>query len=119
MAFPEQEVIALDVARDGACTCYGIGKAGLLLVAVTGAGNAAGEEGGLNEARAIDPPAAVPAPEVGRAEKQLCHGGVVRESVRQRGEVLGRDMAKRGLGKSAFRSRHHNAAAKAEAADIR
>ena len=55
MAFPEQKVIALDVARDGACTCHGVGKAGLLLVAVTGAGNATGEEGGLNEARAIDP----------------------------------------------------------------
>ena len=70
MAGPEQQVVAADIVR-------GAGKGVFLHVAVAGAGDGAGGQGGLRQTRAIDPPATVAAPQIGRADQASGDGGGV------------------------------------------
>ena len=93
MAFPEQQVVALVVTFDRPA------HGALLLVTVTRAGDAAGQQRRLHEARTIDPPAAVAAPKVGCAEEQRRDLRGVGLVPIDGGKVAARDMALRGLGK--------------------
>ena len=87
--FPEDEIAALErrIFAD-------VGPELVALhVAVAGAWDVAGGEGGLDQARAVDPKRRVPAPEIGDVEMQLRDGGWVFEWPVEGAEVFFGDEA--------------------------
>ena len=113
MAFPEQQIIALIGVADG-------GAHGLfLLVAVTGAGDAAGQQRRLNKARTIDPPTAVAAPEIGRANEQRRDLRRVGLSALDGCKMAQRNVPLRGFGEILGLCRDCDARSVAEAQQVR
>ena len=62
---------------------------GLLLIAVGGAGNAAGEAGGLDKARTVDAVAGIAAPQIGRAQEGRSHRNRVGSAGCHRTQMVG------------------------------
>ena len=96
VAGPEQELAGLERAFAAL-----LEKGRPLQVAVAGAVDPAGHQRRLDEARTVDPPAGIAAPEIGRAEKaeRLGHG----VGAAGRAEVGGRDPAELGPGEGPLR----------------
>ena len=108
MALPEQQIIA--VVR-GFCRF----TQSVLLIAVRRAGDVAGQQGGLNEARAVDAPPAVAAPKVGGPQKQRRNTCWITGSLIGWAQVDEGYEAQSGVGVHLIMTEHSHAAAKAQA----